>query len=433
MECETRITEYGKIRIDFNRNLLSDLCIDKIGIQTGPFGSQLHNKDYVEIGTPIITVEHLGDNRILHQNTPYVSDADKKRLSKYLLQTDDIVFSRVGSVDRRALVRETEDGWLFSGRCLRVRVDKTKIDPVYLSYFFGTEAFKQYIRSIAVGATMPSINTKILSDVPIYCPELEEQLEISNLFKSLDNKIELNHQTNQTLEQISQTIFKSWFVDFEPVKAKDHIRKLGGNADQIEKAAQAVIAGAVNLKEILSGSNLTDIKEKTKAKLDAKLDAKLGFQTKKQQDDLEETAKLFPDSFVESELGFIPDGWKYSSVKGILKRLKPTKRYKKKQVRAYGKIPVFEQGAGLLLGFHNDTPGFESTIENPIIIFGDHTCIMHLSIRPFDISQNVIPIQGKTRSTVWVYYAIKDGSITWFSQKSTKIGINFINLYDNCR
>ncbi len=162
MMSEMQLTEYGAFSSSFCCAKLSELCEDKIGVQTGPFGSQLHKEDYVEIGTPIITVEHLGDNRIIHVDTPFVSDEDKERLSKYHLREGDIVFSRVGSVDRRALVRKGEDGWLFSGRCLRVRADKAKIDPSYLSYVFGLESFKNYIRSIAVGATMPSINTKIL-------------------------------------------------------------------------------------------------------------------------------------------------------------------------------------------------------------------------------------------------------------------------------
>ncbi len=213
-------TEYGKMESSLSRDRLADICVDKIGVQTGPFGSQLHQEDYVEVGSPIITVEHLGDNRILHENMPCVTDDDKNRLSKYHLKSGDVVFSRVGSVDRRALVRDAEDGWLFSGRCLRVRADKNKIDPVYLSYFFGLETFKNYIRSIAVGATMPSINTKILSDVPIYYPQLDRQKEIANVLYSIDEKIELNRQINQSLEQIAQAIFKSWFVDFDPVKAK---------------------------------------------------------------------------------------------------------------------------------------------------------------------------------------------------------------------
>ncbi|MDQ6961618.1 MAG: hypothetical protein Q9M28_03685, partial [Mariprofundaceae bacterium] len=118
MSAEVNWTEYGPISKDLKCAKLSDLCVDKIGVQTGPFGSQLHNEDYVQVGTPIITVEHLGDNRIGHLNTPLVSNEDKNRLSRYHLKEGDIVFSRVGSVDRRALVRNEEDGWLFSGRCL---------------------------------------------------------------------------------------------------------------------------------------------------------------------------------------------------------------------------------------------------------------------------------------------------------------------------
>ena len=77
---------------------------DFADVQTGPFGSQLHKKDYVDIGTPIITVEHLGDNRIVHSNLPRVSEKDRLRLKKYWMREGDIIFSRVGSVDRRAFV-----------------------------------------------------------------------------------------------------------------------------------------------------------------------------------------------------------------------------------------------------------------------------------------------------------------------------------------
>jgi type I restriction enzyme S subunit len=158
-------TVYGFISARLARSTLGDLCVPDCGVQTGPFGSQLHASDYVNEGTPIITVEHLGDNRIIHTNVPRVTDEDKKRLARYSLITGDIVFSRVGSVDRRAIVQPDEDGWLFSGRCLRVRPDRNKIDPGYLSWFFGLPGFQEHIRQIAVGATMPSLNTRILEDV----------------------------------------------------------------------------------------------------------------------------------------------------------------------------------------------------------------------------------------------------------------------------
>ena len=186
-------------------------------IQTGPFGSQLHNNDYVDNGTPIVTVEHLGNRKFSTQNLPCVSDADKARLSKYILNEGDIVFSRVGSVDRCSYVSSDEDGWMFSGRCLRVRCNNM-CNPLFLYYYFCKETIKQYIRSIAVGATMPSINTKLLSDLPITLPSIDVQDKAVQILSRLDDKIELNRQINDNLEQQAQALFKSWFVDFEPFK-----------------------------------------------------------------------------------------------------------------------------------------------------------------------------------------------------------------------
>jgi type I restriction enzyme S subunit len=208
---------------------------DVATVQTGPFGSQLHQKDYVEIGTPIITVEHLGDNRITYQNLPKVTKEDKERLKKYHLQEGDIVFSRVGSVDRRALVTKKEDGWLFSGRCLRVRADEKLANGAFLSYYFGQENFKEYIRRIAVGATMPSINTKILSEIVVTLPDLPTQTAIAEILSSLDDKIELNNKINQELESLAQTLFKQWFIDFEfPNENGEPYKSSGGEMVESE-------------------------------------------------------------------------------------------------------------------------------------------------------------------------------------------------------
>lgn len=272
---------------------LADLCVSNSGIQTGPFGSQLHNKDYVKIGTPIITVEHLGENRITFQNLPRVSNADKLRLHKYTLKKGDIVFSRVGSVDRRSLVREAEDGWLFSGRCLRVRLDLNLADPEYVAFLFGTQSFKEHMRSIAVGATMPSINTKLLSEVKIALPSLKEQNAIAGVLSSLDDKIELNRQMCKTLEDIAGTLFKSWFIDFDPVKAKAAGRKPEGLSPEM--------------------------------------------------------AELFPDSFVDSSLGKIPKGWEKKQLGEII-TLKYGKALNAKD-RSDGKIPVY--GSSGIIGYHN--------------------------------------------------------------------------------
>lgn len=165
-------------------------------IQTGPFGSQLHKEDYVADGTPIVTVEHLGNKMFSEQNLPRVSNTDKNRLKKYVLKQGDIVFSRVGSVDRCSYVDQKHDGWMFSGRCLRVR-PTSEIDSEYLYYYFCLEETKQFVRNIAVGATMPSINTKLLGEVVVTFPELEQQKRISGILSAIDSKIEVNQKINE--------------------------------------------------------------------------------------------------------------------------------------------------------------------------------------------------------------------------------------------
>ena len=190
-----------------NRHFLRDIA----DIQTGPFGSQLHKEDYVDIGTPIVTVEHLGNRVFTEQNLPKVSDEDKARLSN-VLKEGDIVFSRVGSVDRCSYVDAAHDGWMFSGRCLRVRPN-TEVDPLYLYYFFCLEDTKQFVRNIAVGATMPSINTKLLGEVEVAYPSQTEQQKIVALLSALDDKIEINQKINDNLQQQAQALFKQWFVD----------------------------------------------------------------------------------------------------------------------------------------------------------------------------------------------------------------------------
>lgn len=180
-------------------------------IQTGPFGSQLHKEDYVQVGTPIVTVEHLGQKKFTEQNLPCVSDEDKERLSKYVLQEGDVVFSRVGSVDRCSYVSHEYDGWMFSGRCLRVR-PLAEIDSLYLYYYFTLESTKQFVRGIATGATMPSINTKFMGEVPIVYPAIEVQKKIAGILSTLDDKIELNRRINENLQEQAQALYAHMFI-----------------------------------------------------------------------------------------------------------------------------------------------------------------------------------------------------------------------------
>jgi type I restriction enzyme, S subunit len=170
---------------------LGSICRSSGGsIQTGPFGSQLHAEDYKEDGIPIITVEHLADGQIVHRNLPLVGDADYKRLCRYRLETGDLVFSRVGAIDRCAFVSEAENGWLFSGRCLRVRPGDGEVEGRYLSYLLNSWKQRQWILNHSVGSTMACLNTTILSSVPIDFPVLSEQRKIAWILTTADNLIE---------------------------------------------------------------------------------------------------------------------------------------------------------------------------------------------------------------------------------------------------
>ena len=166
--------------------------IGNIGdIKNGPFGSVLHAEDYVENGIPIVTTEHFKTGLMPSDKfgIPQVSNEDYIRLKGYRLETNDIVFSRVGSVDINAHVGIEQNGWLFSGRVLRVR-PKYDIDSLFLHYALSTEAVKRDIRNRAVGQTMPSINTPILSSTTIQLPkDLFEQKKVAHFLRLLDERI----------------------------------------------------------------------------------------------------------------------------------------------------------------------------------------------------------------------------------------------------
>lgn len=217
-------------------------------VQTGPFGSQLKNEQYIKGGTPVVTVEHIKDFRITDFDYPSITDEDKDRLAKYLMKTDDILFTRVGSVDLSAYVSEKQNGWMFSSRMLRVRTNE-EVHSKFLSYYFQQRSFRDYILNISVGATMPSINTSILKSLIISYPPLPEQKAIASVLSSLDDKIDLLHQQNQTLEALAETLFRQWFIeeakeDWEEVQLGDLVDVFNGvsyKSDDLNPSTTAMV------------------------------------------------------------------------------------------------------------------------------------------------------------------------------------------------
>lgn len=231
---------------------------NKAELATGPFGTMLQASEYRPTGTPVVAVQHIGENRLKHVDLPRVDEETAERLQRYKLKLGDIVFGRKGSIERRAIIRKEEEGWLEGSDCIRLRFLDEEISPEFVSYVLGSAAFKDWIMRHAGGATMPSLNQSILKLLPLPLPPLPEQQAIARILGALDDKIELNRRMNHTLEEMARATFKSWFVDFDPVTAKAEGRvPFGMNA---------------------------------------------------------ETASLFPAEFEETEEGIIPKGWKVGTV-----------------------------------------------------------------------------------------------------------------------
>jgi type I restriction enzyme S subunit len=209
----------GEVPLHWEFTTLGDVCRRGGGnIQTGPFGSQLHASDYVPVGVPSIMPTNIGENRIVEDGIVRITECDANRLSQHRLRAGDIVYSRRGDVEKRALIREREEGWLCGTGCLKVRLGTGVVDPLFASLYLGHPSVREWILRHAVGATMPNLNTHIMSAVPFAFPPLAEQRAIAHILGTLDDKIELNRKMNATLEQMARALFKSWFIDFEPVR-----------------------------------------------------------------------------------------------------------------------------------------------------------------------------------------------------------------------
>jgi len=264
-------------------------------LQTGPFGSQLHKHEYVDAGAgvPVIPTEGIGRGRIRADvNLPYVSVKKASELHRHRLQEGDILFARRGiqATGLSACVDGDHVGSLCGTGAILLRVDRSSIHPRFLAAFLATDAAFNWLRSHAVGAVMPNLNTDIISGLVVPFPPIQTQIDIGNFVAALDDRIDLLRQTNATLEAIAQALFKSWFVDFDPVHAKAE-----GREPEAMDAA---------------------------------------------------TAALFPSEFEESELGPIPKGWRVAQLAELCSKVQNggTPSRKNSEFWEDGEISWFKTG-----------------------------------------------------------------------------------------
>jgi type I restriction enzyme S subunit len=183
-------------------------------IQTGPFGSQLHASDYVEDGIPCIMPANMQNNRVNLNGIARITKKDANRLSKHIVKAGDIIYSRRGDVTQKALIREKEVGYFCGTGCLLIRPGD-ELDSEFLIYYLSTPISRSWIIKQAVGATMPNLNTAILTSVPLKIPRKAIQQKIAAIFSALDKKIEFNNRINAELEAMAKTLYDYWFVQFD--------------------------------------------------------------------------------------------------------------------------------------------------------------------------------------------------------------------------
>ena len=260
-----------------------------------------------EQGPYFLSISSLENGALDLSKSAHLSEKDFIKWTKRVTPTaGDVLFSYETRLGDAALMPPNVKACL-GRRMGLLRPNTEKVIPEYLLYAYLSPAFQEIIKARTIhGATVNRIALKELPGFPIRIPPKDEQEQVVNMLSSIDSKLELNRQINQTLEQIAQAIFKSWFVDFEPVKAKIEAKKewearrptaMDGGSDEnagaifVERAAMRSISG--------------------------KTDEELDQLSPEQRQQLTTTAALFPDELEDSELGEIPKGWAISEISDI--------------------------------------------------------------------------------------------------------------------
>jgi type I restriction enzyme S subunit len=253
----------------WQRRTIGELCDAGLAeLQTGPFGSQLHAYDYTEVGVPVVPTEAIRNRQIDHSVLPKISIEKARALGRHRVRSGDILFARRGAqaTGHIGYVRAAEDGFVCGTGAIRLRINEKsgEVDGDFLSHVLANPASVDWFKHHAIGATMPNLNEGIIRSFPITLPPTDEQRAIASVLSTLDDKIELNRRTNETLKAVAQALFKSWFVDFDPVRAKTE-----GRSSKLPQQFQ----------------------------------------------------DFFPASFESSELGVTPEGWRIASIGDLCRRV----------------------------------------------------------------------------------------------------------------
>lgn len=304
---------------------------------------------WMDHGVIVLRSSNIRNGRLDLGNPSFTDEYHYEERSKRAqIQAGDLVITREAPMGEVCLIPENLKCCLGQ-RMVMLRPNKSKSHNKYLLYALQSRQVQNQIKSHeGTGSTVSNLRIPVLKELSIPSPSIETQKAIAHILGTLDDKIELNRKTNETLEAMAKALFKSWFVDFDPVRAKAKGRPTGLPA---------------------------------------------------------EISDLFPDSFKDSELGEIPSGWEIKKIGDIISRFPVGKRFDQKTVLPKGSIPVLDQSASGIVGYHDEEAGVLATKDFPLFTFANHTCAMRYMTRPFSVIQNVFPLRGNDVDTAWLYQA----------------------------
>lgn len=288
---------------------LGEIALGKDGAVDGPFGSNLPASCYVEIGTPVIRGSNLskGLGEFKDEGFVFVPDDIQNKLSRCNCVAGDIIFTKKGTLGQTGIIRSEHryTRYILSSNQMRLRVNQDLALPEYVYYWVSSQKSILKLIKDSESTGVPKINLGYLRSFPIELPSINEQQNIVGVLKSINSKIELNQQTNQTLEAMAQTLFKSWFVDFDPVfdnllaKADFKLENLASDFPEalLKRAQQRLLALDDKAKKALFSTNLSS-------------EVKSPEETSSEEASQTNIHKHFPSEFEHNEqLGWIPKGW----------------------------------------------------------------------------------------------------------------------------
>ena len=211
---------------------LQDIALHEKGaIVSGPFGSNISAKYFVEEGVPVIRGNNLtkGITKFIDEGFAYLTEAKAAEFRNCIAVADDIVFTAAGSIGQVGMIPPDSryEKYVISNKQLRVRLDRSKADPHFVYAWLSSTLMVRYLESMNNGGAVPLLNLGIVRKVPVPLPPIETQSKIAGVLSAYDDLMENNRRRIALLEEAARLLYREWFVHFR-FPGHDHVKVTDG-------------------------------------------------------------------------------------------------------------------------------------------------------------------------------------------------------------